>query len=130
MDTNVIGECMKLSFAGTPFPAVVQKLAAAGVHSYHADLVALRKTYYDRDATAFDEALPLATAPKIAAAFDDAAVATAVKAIQQREFGYAEFLRRIMQAGCASYSVFIDGRKAVYVGRDGGAYVEPFPAPK
>ena len=39
-----------------------------------------------------------------------------------------EFLRRIMQAGCASYRVFFGGRKAMYFGRDGAFYTEPFPA--
>ena len=32
-----------------------------------------------------------------------------------------------MQAGCANYRVFIDGRKAMYFGRDGDFYTEPFP---
>jgi uncharacterized protein YbcV (DUF1398 family) len=39
----------------------------------------------------------------------------------------AEFLRRIMGAGCAHYEVYIQGRKAVYFGRDGEFYIEPFP---
>jgi uncharacterized protein YbcV (DUF1398 family) len=66
--------------------------------------------------------------PSIGAAFDPARVAATVKAIQRAEIGYAEFLRRIMDAGCASYAVFIMGRKAMYFGRDGDFYTEPFPA--
>ncbi len=31
MNAETIAECMQLSFANTPFPAVVQKLAGAGV---------------------------------------------------------------------------------------------------
>ena len=46
MNTATLAECMKLSFADMPFPAVVQKLAGAGVRAYTADLIALRKTYY------------------------------------------------------------------------------------
>jgi uncharacterized protein YbcV (DUF1398 family) len=130
MNTQTIADCMKASFADTPFPAVVQTLAGAGVHGYRADLLKLRNTYYDDSADAFDEALPLADAPAVAARFDGDSVAATVKAIQQRQIGYAEFLRRIMKAGCASYSVFFDGRKAVYVGRNGDSYTEPFPAAK
>lgn len=130
MNTQTIADCMKASFADTPFPAVVQTLAGAGVHGYRADLLKLRNTYYDDSADAFDEALPLADAPAIAARFDSDSVAATVKAIQQGQIGYAEFLRRIMKAGCASYSVFFDGRKAVYVGRNGDSYTEPFPAAK
>jgi uncharacterized protein YbcV (DUF1398 family) len=130
MNTQTIADCMKASFADTPFPVVVRTLAGAGVHRYRADLLKLRKTYYDDRAGAVDEAMPLTDAPAIAARFNGDAVAATVKAIQQKQIGYAEFLRGIMKAGCASYSVFFDGRKAVYVGRDGDSYTEPFPAAK
>jgi uncharacterized protein YbcV (DUF1398 family) len=128
MNTETIAECMRLSFADTPFPAVVGKLAGAGVHAYTADLIALRNTYYDGNAASFDEALPLMSSPAIAPKFDSESVAASVHAIQRGEIGYAEFLRRIMTAGCASYRVFFDGRKAMYFGRDGDFYTEPFPA--
>jgi uncharacterized protein YbcV (DUF1398 family) len=130
MNTQTIADCMTASFADTPFPVVVQLLAGAGVHGYRADLLKLRNTYYDGAAGAYDEAMPLTDVPAIAARFDGAAVAATVKAIQQKQIGYAEFLRRIMKAGCASYSVFFGGGKAVYVGRDGDSYTEPFPAAK
>lgn len=129
MNTETIAQCMKLSFADTPFPRVVERLAGAGVRAYTADLMSLRKTYYDADSGAVDEPMPLNGHPRIADAFDAQAVADTVNAIQRRELGYADFLRRIMAAGCARYSVFIGGRKAVYFGRDGEAYTEPFPAP-
>jgi uncharacterized protein YbcV (DUF1398 family) len=128
MNIETIAECMKASFADTPFPVVLHRLADAGVHSYRADLVKLKKTYYDDDTGACDEAMPLVGAPSVAARFDGDTVAAIVKAIQQKQIGYAEFLRSIMKAGCASYSVFFGSRKAVYVGRDGDVYVEPFPA--
>jgi uncharacterized protein YbcV (DUF1398 family) len=121
---------MKASFADTPFPQVVQRLVGAGVASYTADLVKLRNTYYGTVAEAYDEALPLKDSPVIAPKFDSATVAATVKSIQRGEIGYAEFLRRIMGAGCSHYEVFISGRKAMYFGRDGEFYTEPFPARK
>ena len=127
MNTATITECMTLSFADTPFPQVVQRLVGAGVESYTADLIKLRNTYYDAGGEAFDEPLPLAEGPAIAASFDSTAVAATVKAIQRGQIGYAEFLRRIMRSGCAHYQVFIAGRKAMYFGRDGEFYTEPFP---
>jgi uncharacterized protein YbcV (DUF1398 family) len=130
MNIETIHECMKASFANTPFPVTVQKLAGAGVTGYNADLIAMRKTYYDRGAESVDETLALTDAPAIAAQFDRDTVEATVKAIQRKEIGYAEFLRRIMQAGCARYSVFFDGCKAMYFGRDGEFYTEPFPQPK
>jgi uncharacterized protein YbcV (DUF1398 family) len=130
MNTQTIEECMKASFADTPFPQVVQRLFGAGVASYTADLVKLRKTYYGATAEACDEPLPLKDGPAIAPAFDSARVAATVKSIQRGEIGYAEFLRRIMGAGCSHYEVFISGRKAMYFGRDGEFYTEPFPSAK
>ena len=47
MNTQAIEQCMAASFADTPFPVVLGRLAEAGVTSYTADLVALRKTYYN-----------------------------------------------------------------------------------
>jgi uncharacterized protein YbcV (DUF1398 family) len=130
MNTETVVECLKLSFADTPFPVVVGKLAGAGVHAYTADLIALRSTYYGLGTERMDEAVPLADSPAIPDAFDSAGVADSVHAIQRGEIGYAEFLRRIMRAGCASYRVFIGGRKAMYFGRNGEFYTEPFPAAK
>jgi uncharacterized protein YbcV (DUF1398 family) len=127
MNNETIAECMKLSFADTAFPVVVEKLAAAGVTAYAADLIALRKTYYDAGTGSADEPMPLADGPAIAGTFDAAAVEASVRAIQQNKVGYAEFLRQIMRAGCARYSVFIMGRKAMYFGRNGEFYTEPFP---
>lgn len=129
MDEPTISECLRLSFADAPFPAVVARLAGAGVAAYVADLIALRKTYYDAGSGFLDKPLPLADAPAVAPAFNAAAVAEAVREIQQRGIGYAEFLRRIMRAGCARYGVFIVGRKALYFGRDGELHTVPFPPP-
>jgi uncharacterized protein YbcV (DUF1398 family) len=130
MNTDTIAACMMASFANTPFPQVVARLAGAGVRSYTADLVKLRKTYYGGGDDAHDEAMPLADGPAITPDFDPATVAAAVKAIQRGEIGYAEFLRRIMNAGCSRYEVYFGGRKAMYFGRDGAFYTEPFPQPK
>jgi uncharacterized protein YbcV (DUF1398 family) len=127
MDTQNLEACMAASFANTPFPVVVGRLAAAGVTSYTADLVTLRKTYYSGGRQSHDEMMPLTDAPDIAPAFCGERVAATVKAIQRQEIGYAEFLRRIMAAGCSHYEVYFKGRKAMYFGRDGEFYTEPFP---
>lgn len=127
MNTEIIRECLNASFADTPFPVVAQKLVGAGVASYNTDLVTLRKTYYDAGIESIDEKLPLTDPPAIAAQFDRDTVQGVVKAIQRKEIGYAEFLRRIMKAGCSGYRVFFNGRKAMYFGRDGEFYTEPFP---
>lgn len=130
MDTRTIAECMRSSFADAPFPAVVTRLADAGVEAYSADLIALRETCYDAANGSFDEPMPLTGAPQIAGSFDRDRVAAAVAAIQRAEIGYAEFLRHIMRAGCARYSVFFGGRKVIYFGRQGDFHTEYFPNAK
>jgi uncharacterized protein YbcV (DUF1398 family) len=127
MNTATIAECERLSFADAPFPLVVERLAGAGVEAYAADLIALRKTFYDAGGESVDEPMRLANPPAIAAFFDRDRVAATVAAIQRGKIGYAEFLRHIMRAGCARYSVFFGGRKAVYFGRQGDFHTEHFP---
>ncbi|MPZ56762.1 MAG: DUF1398 domain-containing protein [Rhizobiales bacterium] len=127
MDKNVIGECTRMSFAGVAFPDVVKRLATAGVGAYRADLIRLQVAYYDHGRDSYDSTLPLEDGPPVGTEFVEADVVAAVRAIQCAEISYAEFLRRIMRAGCASYSVFIAGRKAMYFGRDGQFCVENFP---
>lgn len=127
MDRTIIAACMSQSFADTPFPVVVGQLAAAGVRSYTADLVRMHSIYYGDGQEMEDKALPLATGPDVASAFDGGRVASAVQAIQRGEIGYAAFLQDIKAAGCANYSVYIAGRKVIYRGRDGAAHIELFP---
>ena len=115
MNTQTIADCMALSFANTPFLAVVQKLAGAGVQACAGDLIALSKTYYDAGDGSAGGAIPLTDAPSIAESFDKDRVAAAVTAIRRGEIGYTEFFRRIMQAGCARYVAFIGGRQAKHV---------------
>ena len=71
-----------------------------------------------------------AAGASIAEAFDKDRVAASVRAIQQGQIGYADFLGKIMAAGCARYEVFIGGRKAMYFGRDGEFHTEHFPTPR
>jgi uncharacterized protein YbcV (DUF1398 family) len=130
MDKTEISECTKMSFANVPFPEVIKRLGGAGVRSYRADLVRRHTLYDGGGGETYDSPLPLTEAPPIGDAFEEAEIAASVRAIQRGALGYAEFLRRIMQAGCASYCVFIAGRKVIYFGKDGAFYLEPFPAPQ
>lgn len=127
MDTNVIKECTAQSLAEQiTFPEVVMKLAGAGVERYIADLVGQQKLTYGVYGETHTGALPY-NGPAIPAQLDAAAVAIAIKDIQQGRTKYREFLRRIMEAGCSHYEVFITGKQAIYFGRDGSRHIERFP---
>lgn len=128
LDSAVIQECTQGSINGSmTFPEVVQRLGAAGVERYEVDLVRMEKTSYGRDGETHRETLPLQDPPAAAETFSEEGVKQALRANQQREIGYPEFLRRILAAGATGYSVFLDGRRAIYFGRRGDLYVEPFP---
>lgn len=125
---HVVVECTKASDENTmTFPAVVMKLMQAGVERYHADLVRAEKTYYMPDgASHVVSAAKLPAQPE--SAFSAAGVAAAVRDIQAQKIDYAAFCAHIAAAGCVAYLVSLAGRRAVYFGRTGEAYVEPFPA--
>jgi len=109
------------------FPEVVAKLAGAGVERYHADLQRAEKIYYlPSGESQRVQAAPIAAVPP--AAFTADGVAAAVRAIQRQQIKYREFCERIAEAGCVGYFVSLAGRRAVYYGRTGDSYVEPFPS--
>lgn len=134
MDRTLIDtfeDCTHGSFSGAlNFPAVVKRLVAIGAESYHADLNRREKTYYMPDGES--HIVPFAagaslTDAAVANEFSDAGVAAALKAVQAGTITYTEFLRRIMAAGTTAYTVYITGRRAIYVGRRGEHLIERFP---
>jgi uncharacterized protein YbcV (DUF1398 family) len=127
---DVALECTEASDAERiTFPQVVGKLMAAGVERYHADLVRAERTYYmPGGESVVTPGHALDAAP--ATAFSASGVEAAVRAIQAGKIEYREFCARIAAAGCAGYIVSLAGRRAVYYGRTGETYVEPFPQAK
>lgn len=127
MNIQTITECTQLSLAEQiTFPEVVERLMGAGVERYIADLVGKKKFSYGVKGESFIGELAF-EGPEIPASMNAEKVAAAIKNIQQGRIKYREFLARIMRAGCSHYEVFITGRKAIYVGRDGSQHIELFP---
>jgi len=127
MKTKIIKECTSQSLAEQiTFPEVVMKLAEAGVERYIADLVGKKKYSFGKQGETHTGELNF-NRVNIPKQLDSAAVEQAIKDIQQGKIKYQTFLRRIMEAGCSHYEVFICGRKAIYFGRDGSQHVEEFP---
>lgn len=125
---KVVQECTDASDQErVTFPEVVAKLAGAGFERYHADLLRAEKIYYlPSGESQRVQAAPIAAVPP--AAFTADGVAAAVRAIQRQQIKYREFCERIAEAGCVGYFVSLAGRRAVYYGRTGESYVEPFPS--
>jgi uncharacterized protein YbcV (DUF1398 family) len=128
MDRNVLQEHLRGSFDGTtPFPELVGRLRAAGVSRYDTDLLMREKRFYGTDDVMEAVALPAVGLVPVAEGFSADGVTAALTERLQHRINYAEFLRRIMAAGTVSYSVFVNGGKAIYLGRDGDVYVQPLP---
>ena len=125
---KVVQECTDASDQErVTFPEVVAKLAGAGIERYHADLLRAEKIYYlPSGESQRVQAAPITAVPP--AAFTADGVAAAVLAIQLQQIKYREFCERIAEAGCVGYFVSLAGRRAVYYGRTGDSYVEPFPS--
>ena len=125
---DVMRECTEASDQERiSFPEVVLKQMQAGVERYHADLLRAEKIYYLPSGELHRVAAsPVKAVPAQSFAADG--VAAAVRAIQQKRIEYREFCERIAQAGCVGYMVSLAGQRAVYYGRSGDSYVEPFPA--
>jgi uncharacterized protein YbcV (DUF1398 family) len=119
--------CTQGSDAGTmSFPEVLGRLQEAGVERYLADLVRGEKTYYRIDgASCVVAGKQVGNAPS--PSFNPAGIEAAIRASQARSIDYGEFCRRAVAAGCVGYVVSLAGRRAVYFGRTGETYVEPFP---
>ncbi len=131
MDARVIHECTCLAFEDKmTFAETVKRLMTIGVERYHADLTRLQKTYYSAKGDTHVESLPLGNPSPIGVHFASESVKDAVLAIQRQQIDYGEFLRRIMAAGTVCYTVFLDGKKAIYTGRKGDFHIEHFPGSK
>lgn len=123
----VMQQCTQDSIAGTmTFPEVVQRSHAIGVETYHVDLYRKEKTYYFPNGETFVEPLNIPS-PTIAQAFCDQQVIAAIRAIQHQEVSYLDFLQQIAAGGTTHYYVYLQGKQAVYYGRTGDCYIEPFP---
>lgn len=129
MDKNILHDCLHLALAGKMrFPETIGKMIETGVERYRADLVLLEKIHYAAAGETHSEAIPLSETPAIGSEFSAERVQSAIMDIQHSRIDYAEFLRRIMSAGVADYTVYVTGRKTIYNGRKGESHIEQFPA--
>lgn len=130
MNLDLLHRSLQASEAGTAtFPQVVETLIAAGCEGYYKDLARHEVTYYLIDGSTHTVRLSLASLP-IPEVFDEAALVASIRAAQRDEIRYPEFILRAVKAGTAAYRVYINGRRAVYLGRKGDLHVEHFPQAK
>ncbi|HEU4679453.1 MAG TPA: DUF1398 family protein [Terrimicrobiaceae bacterium] len=128
MTPDILDQCTTGAFDGSvPFPETIKRIAEDGVEWYSANLIFGMKTYYEADLSHYQTPWASWTTPQTADEFRSEGVGAAVRAIQAQEINYLEFLKRIAEAGVVYYTVHLKGRKAIYFGRHGEFYIEPFP---
>jgi uncharacterized protein YbcV (DUF1398 family) len=127
MDTAIMEECTRASHEERiTFGEVVGRLIGAGVERYHVDLVRGESTYFMPDGQSHRVTYKTVDV-RPADAFSADGVLAAVRSIQAGRTKYMTFCHQILEAGCVGYLVSMQGRRAVYYGRSGETYVEPFP---
>ncbi len=112
---------------GLPFPVIVGNLMDEGVEYYHVDYVRLSFTFYSANGGVVAAPLVLEGLPAVAENVDLAALRLAIVDSQLHGQKYPEFCRRAMMAGVQSYFVYLRGRRALYLGRQGDQHTEWFP---
>lgn len=128
MTPAILENCTTGAFDGTvPFPETLRRLQQDGVEWYSANLIFGGKTYYGADLSHHQVRWADWSVPPIAGEFHSGGVSAAIRASQARQISYREFLARIAAAGVVYYTVHLEGRKAIYFGRHGDSFVEPFP---
>lgn len=128
MNPTTLQQTLDGAFAGTTtFGQTIGIMLDEHVEWYSANLLFGVSTHYSADGSHHQAPWPEWTVPPIADQFDVEQVVAAIRAIQARAIDYPEFLRRIAAAGVVYYTVHLQGRKAIYFGRHGDFYIEPFP---
>lgn len=97
-----------------------------GVESYQVDLIQNLKTFYFPTGTAQVEKFDY-QGPPVSLDFSSEKVVAAIRASQAGKISYVEFLNEILKAGVTQYTVYLQGKRAVYFGRLGDFHVEHFP---
>lgn len=122
-DINLLKECLNKKVS---FPERIHNLTKIGIERYYVDLMKFEITYYYQEGQSYVESILIDNIPALAINFDKAKVIDAIRASQQGKMDYQTFLREIIAGGTVSYTVYLDGKHVVYVGRKGESHTENF----
>ncbi len=123
IDVNLMNECLNKKVA---FPERIHNLSKMGIERYYVDLMKLEITYYSHDGDSFAERILIENIPALAINFDQVKIIEAIRANQQGKIDYQTFVRKIIEAGTVSYTVYLDGKQVIYIGRKGESHTENF----
>jgi uncharacterized protein YbcV (DUF1398 family) len=110
------------------FPVLAEVLRRAGVHRNVWSLPSAQSLYVTDHGIVIDQAAPLVSGLVDVAALDQAAVVAAIRADQDGQSSFAEFLAGLWRAGVIQYVCDFDARTVTYSGAGGESYVEAYRA--
>lgn len=123
---------LQRAMAGRPkvggFPYLAETLRRAGVKRNTWTLPAGQSLFLTEDGPVVIAGTPLATGMMEIPAFDKDALIRALRTDQAGESTFPEFLEASWRAGVVGYEVDFAARTVNYVGCNGEAYVEAYPA--
>lgn len=108
------------------FPEILAALRKEGVESYHVDFLRNEYRYYAKSGESFATGVGFEH-NGVAPEFSEEKLEAINRRVQSGQASYADFVREGTAAGCAYYTVFLEGKKVRYFGRDGGEHVQHFP---
>lgn len=116
------------------FPALIAALAELGVNRYRIDFVARVVTTYvgtAADTYTISETASKGESPTPGTvAWDISKIKAAVKTAQEKgkdgRSDFAGFEKDVIDGGVTDYTVYIDGKKAIYAGVLGDSYIDQF----
>lgn len=110
------------------FPVLAEVLRQAGVVRNVWTLPSRQSIYVMEQGTLVNQGEPLVTGMAAVPAYDEAAFIAALRADQNGETVFPQFLTDAWNAGVIGYEVDFVGRTCTYFGVNGEHYVESYPA--
>lgn len=110
------------------FPILAEVLRQAGVQMNRWSLPSCQSIYVMKEGSVLQQGTPLVLGTHEIPMFDREAVVAAIRADQEGQSSFPEFLQAVWRAGVVSYDADFVNRKVIYYGSAGESYLEEYPA--
>jgi uncharacterized protein YbcV (DUF1398 family) len=110
------------------FPYLAEALRQAGVLTLSFDVPAASGVYITNTGSILQQETPIRNGMVDVPEFNENALVTALRADQNGETTYPEFIEAAWNAGIVRYHVDMNARTCTYYGTQGENYIEQYPA--
>ncbi len=130
MDQTLVRNLMDRALARSiTFPEILSTLGKEGVESYQVDFLRNECRWYSSNGESFVAQIPFVH-DGVAREFSAEALEKINQRVASGRATYPDFVKEGAAVGCAFYTVFLNGKKVRYLGRDGGEHIQYFPGSK